>query len=75
MGTFGWLVALIVAEWRSASMECGGQCVVVTGITMMPELCADNWGSLDQVYKNVAWEIVVVFIYIHYDLFSDISVL
>ena len=28
-------------------MECGEQCVVImTGITMMPELCADNWGSV-----------------------------
>ena len=36
------------AEWRSASMECGEQCVVgiITGITMMPELCADNWGTV-----------------------------
>ena len=35
------------AEWRSASMECGEQCVVsgITGITMMPELCADNWDT------------------------------
>ena len=25
-------------------MECGEQCVMITGIAMMPELCADNWG-------------------------------
>ena len=31
------------AGWRSASMECGGQCVIKAGITMMQELCADNW--------------------------------
>ena len=24
-------------------MECGEQCVIVAGITMMQELCADNW--------------------------------
>ena len=26
-------------------MECGEQCVVPsqTGVTLMPELCADNW--------------------------------
>ena len=34
------------AEWRSASMECGEQCVMITGITMMPESCADNWGTV-----------------------------
>ena len=34
------------AEWRSASMECGEQCVAMAGITMMPELCADNWGTV-----------------------------
>ena len=29
-------------------MECGEQCVVsgITGITMMPELCADNWDTM-----------------------------
>ena len=25
-------------------MECGEQYVVVAGIAMMPELCADSWG-------------------------------
>ena len=35
------------AEWRSASMDCGEQCVwTVTGIVMMPELCAGNWGTV-----------------------------
>ena len=27
-------------------MECGEQCVAEAGITMMPELCADNWGTM-----------------------------
>ena len=27
-------------------MECGEQCVIVAGITMMPELCADNWDMM-----------------------------
>ena len=29
-------------------MECGEECVVclITGMTMMPELCADNWGTV-----------------------------
>ena len=37
------------AEWRSASMECGEQYVMIVGITTMPESCADNWDCLDQV--------------------------
>ena len=36
----------MLAGWRSASMECGEQCVAMTGLTMMPELCADNWGTV-----------------------------
>ena len=34
-------------------MECGEQCVEVTGIVIMPELCADNWDSA-QVHRNVS---------------------
>ena len=30
-------------------MECGEQCVTVVGITMIPELCADNWGMVVEV--------------------------
>ena len=36
------------AEWRSASMECGEQCVIMAGIIMMPKLCADNWGTMQK---------------------------
>ena len=36
----------MLAEWRSASMECGGQCVIVAGMTMMPRSCVDNWGTV-----------------------------
>ena len=32
-------------------MECGEQCVVVTGITVMPELCVDNWGTMSTLVK------------------------
>ena len=39
------------AEWRSASMECGEQCVMISGIVMMPELCADNWGTVPMEVK------------------------
>ena len=45
MGPFDWLMddPLMKAEWRFASMECGGQCVTLVGIIMMQQLCADNW--------------------------------
>ena len=49
MEQFVWLTDLwrVQAEWRSASMECGEQCVqTTTGITMMPELCAGNWDTV-----------------------------
>jgi len=36
----------MLAELRSASMECGGQCVMTDGMTMMLKLCADNWGIM-----------------------------
>ena len=53
METFVWLVddPLMKAEWRSASMEGGEQCVTLVGVAVMPELSADNWGSLDQVLR------------------------
>jgi len=27
-------------------MECGGQCVMTCGITMMPKLCVGSWGTV-----------------------------
>ena len=33
---------LMKAEWRSALMECGGQCVTMAGAPVMPELSADS---------------------------------
>ena len=47
MKHFVWLMdqLRVQAEWRSASMEYGEQCVITAGISMMPELCADNWGT------------------------------
>ena len=47
MGPFDWLMddPLMKAEWRSASMECGEQCVTLVGVAVMPKLCADNWGT------------------------------
>ena len=48
MGHFVWLMDLwrVLVQWRSASMECGEQCLVPDGITLMPELCADNWATV-----------------------------
>ena len=53
MEQFVWLMVLwqVLAEWRSVSMECGEQCVTITGITMMPESCADNWGTVSTQEK------------------------
>ena len=62
MTPFDWLEdnPLMKAEWRSASMEYGGQCVMTTGISMMPELCADSWGYLTQVlYTNCYCDILI----------------
>ena len=59
MEQFVWLMELlrVLAEWSSASVECGEQCVVMNGITMMPELCADNWGTVRiEVSQLIYWE-------------------
>ena len=37
-------------------MECGEQCAIMAGITMMPELCADNWGIWTEVSSFINWE-------------------
>ena len=34
--------SLMKAEWRYASMECGGQCVMTPGTLEMPELHAES---------------------------------
>ena len=44
------------AEWRSASMEFGGQFVMMDGMLMMPGLCADSW---DIVSTQVQFELVL----------------
>ena len=36
----------MLVGWRSASGECGGQCVITPGITMMLRLCADSWDTV-----------------------------
>ena len=33
---------LLKAEWKSVSMECGGQCVMTTGTPEMPEWSAES---------------------------------
>ena len=40
----------MLAELRSASMECGeqyvpGGIIILTRVTVLPELCAGNWGT------------------------------
>ena len=53
MEQFVWLMDhwRVLAEWRSASMECGEQYVTLAGITGKPELCADNWGTVSTQVK------------------------
>ena len=54
MEQFAWLVDQwrVQAGWRSASMECGEEFVVVIGMVIgmvcmtIPELCADSWGTM-----------------------------
>ena len=36
----------MLAGWRFVSVDCGEQCVIVAGITMMPWLCADSWDTV-----------------------------
>ena len=61
MGLFNWLVddLLMKAEWRSASMECGGQYVTLAGMTMMPELCADDWVTVSAQVCKVESEVTI----------------
>ena len=49
MEQFVWLMDLwkVQAGWRSASMECGEQCVMeMVGILVLLELCVNNWGTV-----------------------------
>ena len=53
----------VQAEWRSASMECGEQCVttlIMVGISAMPELCADNWGTMSMEVE-VSYFVLLLF--------------
>ena len=42
-------------------MECGGQCVIMDGIVMMLESCADSWDFLDQVLICTVLSVVVMY--------------
>ena len=55
MGISGWLVALLTlkAASRSATMQCGEQCVMMPGVTLMPMLFAGNWDILQQVMSCI----------------------
>ena len=49
MEQFVWSMDLwrVLAGWRSASMDCGEECVVLTcWIVIIPELCVDSWGTV-----------------------------
>ena len=51
MEQFVWLMdqLRVQAGWRSASMECGEEYVVIIGMILMgiiPELFADSWGTM-----------------------------
>ena len=49
MEQFVWLMdqLRVLAEWRSASMECGEQCVInIDGIVVLLKSCADNWDTV-----------------------------
>ena len=37
-------------EWKCAATISGAQYVILDGIMMMQELCADNWDFLQQVF-------------------------
>ena len=57
MEQFVWLMDQwrVLAEWRSASMECGEQRVAVAGLR--PESFADNWATMstqEEVGEKVA---------------------
>ena len=56
MEHFDWLMDLerVLVQWRSVSIECGEPCVVVTGVALRPELCADNWGTVS-TQVEVSW--------------------
>ena len=45
-------------------MECGEQCVMITGITMMQELCADNWDIWVKVISFIHCEKIVDIAYV-----------
>ena len=56
MEQFVWLVDQwrVQAGWRSASMECGEESVQLIGMVSMaiiPELCADSWGTMSMQEK------------------------
>ena len=53
MEQFAWLMdrLRVQAEWRSVSMECGEESMVVC--VTIPELCADSWGTMSMQKKVV----------------------
>ena len=73
MGWFVWLMDQwrVQAGWRSASMECGEECVLIwSGCgcpgplpPLIPESCVDNWGTLsiqEEVSQFIFWRSLVI---------------
>ena len=52
MEQFVWLMDQwrVQAEWRSAYMECGEESVMIM-VSIIPELCADSWGTMSTQEK------------------------
>ena len=50
-----WLAAIVTLKvvLRSATMQCGAQCVMICGVPLMLTLLADNWDTLQQVILTV----------------------
>ena len=48
---FDWLMVYHkrMAVWSSATGECGAQCVMTFGTTMMQQWCADSWAIVQSV--------------------------
>ena len=51
MEQFNWLMVYHkrMAVWSSATGECGAQCVMMIGTTMMQQWCADSWAIVESV--------------------------
>ena len=56
-----WESTLLQDEWKFASMESGGLCVMMIGTLMMPELSADNLACHCWVGKIIV-DIIIIYV-------------